>query len=75
VQLDRGPGQREERYGHLLCGPAGNQAGDAVRAQRAAPPSAATPAPGEALARLEERVAALEREVAALKAEPRTPAG
>lgn len=58
VQLvERGPGQREDRYAHLLCGPV-------VAAPRAAHVVAAAPAgsPG-----LEARIAALEAEVAELR--------
>lgn len=58
VQLvERGPGQREDRYAHLLCGPV-------VAAPRAAYAAAPSPAgsPG-----LEARVAALEAEVAELR--------
>ena len=55
-RLDRRPGQKEERYRHLLGG------ADAL--EDAGPP-AATPLPATDLA---ERVAALEREVAELRA-------
>ncbi|WP_187968757.1 YceH family protein [Aquibium microcysteis] len=60
VQLvERGPGQREDRYAHLLCGPV------------AAAPRSAAPARAFAAAdtsNLEARVAALETEVADLRA-------
>lgn len=60
VQLvERGPGQREDRYAHLLCGPV------------AATPRSAAPARTYAAADtsdLEARVAALEAEVADLRA-------
>jgi uncharacterized protein YceH (UPF0502 family) len=59
VQLPRGPGQREDRYTHLLCGPVDVAAITERMAQRNEPgPSA-----------LEARVAALESEVAALREE------
>ena len=57
VQIPRGPGQREDRYMHLLCG----EVDVAALAQRAAIPAAM-----ESTA-LEARVAALENEVAALR--------
>lgn len=60
VQLvERGPGQREDRYAHLLCGPV------------AAAPRSSAPARAYAAADtsdLEARVAALEAEVADLRA-------
>jgi uncharacterized protein YceH (UPF0502 family) len=56
-RLDRRPGQKEERYRHLLGG------ADAPREDLG--PAAATPLPAADLA---ERVAALEREVAELRA-------
>jgi uncharacterized protein len=59
VQIPRGPGQREDRYAHLLCGPV-DAAAIAERAtQRSEPEPTA----------LEARVAALENEVAALREE------
>jgi uncharacterized protein len=59
VQIARGPGQREDRYAHLLCGPVDAAAiTDAMAPRNAAEPAA-----------LEARVAALESEVAALRAE------
>lgn len=57
VQIPRGPGQREDRYMHLLCG----EVDVAALTQRAAAPTAT-----ESTA-LEARVAALENEVAALR--------
>lgn len=69
VQLvERGPGQREDRYAHLLCGPV------------AAAPRPSSPARAFASADtsdLEARVVALEAEVADLRAllEKLTPAG
>ena len=59
VQIPRGPGQREDRYAHLLCGPVDVAAVSARMAQRSE---------GEPSA-LEARVAALEGEVAALREE------
>ncbi len=59
VQIPRGPGQREDRYMHLLCG----ELDAAVLAVR--PPSSASAEP--ATVGLEARVAALENEVAALR--------
>lgn len=57
VQLvERGPGQREDRFAHLLCGPVEAPARGAPAAQFQAAPSD-----------LEARVAALEEEVAELK--------
>jgi uncharacterized protein YceH (UPF0502 family) len=59
VQIPRGPGQREDRYAHLLCGPVDVAAVPARTVQRNEPEPAA----------LEARVAALESDVAALRAE------
>jgi uncharacterized protein YceH (UPF0502 family) len=59
VQLPRGPGQREDRYTHLLCGPVDVAAITERMAQRNEPGPPA----------LEARVAALESEVAALREE------
>lgn len=59
VRLPKTPGQREERYTHLLCGPVD------VEALAAAATNAAAPAPGRAA--LEERIATLEARVAALE--------
>ena len=59
VQIPRGPGQREDRYAHLLSGPVD------VAAIAARAPS--SPAGEPANAELEARVAALEVEVAALR--------
>lgn len=57
VQLvERGPGQREDRYAHLFCGPV-----------EAAPRGRATVPPSGDAAGLEARVAALEAEVASLR--------
>ncbi|HVI25338.1 MAG TPA: DUF480 domain-containing protein [Xanthomonadaceae bacterium] len=59
VQLPRGPGQREDRFAHLLCGPVDTAALSERVSARAEPASSA----------LEARVAALESEVAALREE------
>jgi uncharacterized protein YceH (UPF0502 family) len=57
VQIPRGPGQREDRYVHLLCGPVDAAAiSERIARRSEAEPSA-----------LEARVAALESEVAALR--------
>jgi hypothetical protein len=58
VQLPRGPGQREERYAHLLCGPVDAAAISERMVARGEPAPSA----------LEARVAALESDVAALRA-------
>lgn len=58
--IPRGPGQREDRYAHLLCGPVDTAA---ITARATAPSDAS-----ESSA-LEARVAALESEVAALREE------
>jgi uncharacterized protein YceH (UPF0502 family) len=59
VQIPRGPGQREDRYAHLLCGPVDVAALTERLALRSEPEASA----------LEARVAALESDVAALRAE------
>ena len=59
VQIPRGPGQREDRYMHLLCGPVD------VAAIAARLPSASAGEPAHA--EIEARVAMLEGEVAALR--------
>ena len=58
VQVPRGPGQREDRFAHLLCGPVDM---DAITARDA---NAAGEAPSPGLAA---RVSALEAEVAELR--------
>ncbi|MBD9541505.1 MULTISPECIES: YceH family protein [Ensifer] len=58
VQLNRGAGQREDRFAHLLCGEVEQPA------ERAAVSSAPS---GSALLALEERLEALERKVATLE--------
>ena len=61
VQIPRGPGQREDRYAHLLCGPV-DVAAVSARIASSVAAGGASAAPG-----LEPRVAALEAEVAALR--------
>ena len=58
MQVPRGPGQREDRFAHLLCGPVDT---DAITA-RDANATGESPAPG-----LAARVSALEAEVAELR--------
>lgn len=64
VRLPRGPGQREDRYMHLLCGPVDTTPAVAEHAVAA---TSADDSETESLARriaeLEERVAALERKI------------
>ncbi len=63
--LERGPGQREERYAHLLSG-------DVVvtaAASRQAAPAASSPGIESRLQALEEQVAALQAEIRALSGE------
>jgi uncharacterized protein YceH (UPF0502 family) len=66
VRIGRGPGQREDRYAHLLCGP--------VQAEAWSAAAPAPPAEGDAselaarVAQLEERVDTLTRELADLRA-------
>jgi len=55
VPLSRQPGQKEERYAHLLCG------------EPALPDTAPKPEPVRARPELEERIAALEQAVAQLE--------
>jgi len=57
-QIDRGPGQREDRFVHLLSGPIDVAAFAAPATPRAAPPAT----------EVEARLAALETEVAELRA-------
>lgn len=61
VRLPRAPGQREDRYMHLLCGPV--EAGKPARPESAAAVSADSDRPD-----LSERLEALERRVADLEA-------
>ena len=61
VQIPRGPGQREDRYAHLLSGPV-DVAAIAARAPSASAGESASP-------ELEARIAALEADVATLRAQ------
>ena len=61
LRLTRRPGQKEERYAHLL--------GDASPAFDDDPPPAGAPVAQDRLAALEETVAALQEEVEALRSE------
>lgn len=63
VRLPRGPGQREDRYMHLLCG----QEAALIPSTAASMPNAETVAPGtlaEKVIELEQRIEALERRLA-----------
>lgn len=60
VQIPRGPGQREDRYTHLLCGPV-----DVAAIAARLPPAPSASEPAHAV--LEARVAALEGEIAVLR--------
>lgn len=60
-EIGRGPGQREDRYAHLLSG-------DVDVSSLPAPSSRAAAPAGSTLSELEERVRALEEQVAALAA-------
>jgi hypothetical protein len=62
LRLGRGPGQREDRYAHLLCGPVAAMEADATA-------SAPTHAPAGADAGLEARVEELETQLEALRHE------
>ncbi len=61
VQIPRGPGQREDRYAHLVCGPV-DVAAVSARIAASAGTHTASSSPG-----LESRVATLEEEVVALR--------
>jgi uncharacterized protein YceH (UPF0502 family) len=65
TRYDRRPGQREERYGHLL----GDEAEAPAPAVAAAPPPTPAPPADDRLDRLEREVAELRAEVAALREE------
>jgi len=74
VRLERRPGQREERYAHLLGSEDAEAAHEAVEAApaapAAAPPQTASADSSEArLARLEQQIAELRREIQALREE------
>lgn len=71
VQVPRGPGQREDRYAHLLCGPVDVAAITARWAERTPPRSESESSALEArVAALENEVAALRDEIAALRNSP-----
>ncbi|MFC3207135.1 DUF480 domain-containing protein [Aquamicrobium soli] len=59
-EIGRGPGQREDRYAHLLCGD--------VEASSFVPASASAAPASTAVAELEARIAVLEEQVASLTA-------
>jgi uncharacterized protein YceH (UPF0502 family) len=66
TRLAPGPGRREMRYAHLLCGTPEAVPAAPVQAITAADAPAASPMQKQ-MAALEQRVAALESELAALK--------
>jgi uncharacterized protein YceH (UPF0502 family) len=68
ARYDRRPGQREDRYGHLL-GAEGEEPAAAPTPAPAAPAPAAAPPGDDRLDRLEREVADLRAEVAALRQE------
>lgn len=63
IRIPKGPGQREDRYMHRLCGPVSTEAGRAAPAADSAPAEPPAPDP-ELIARIE----ALEARVAELEA-------
>ena len=67
VRLHRAPGQREDRYMHLLCGPVTM---DAAMAADADAPTRAGGGLGERVAQLESLVAQLQEVVAELQSRP-----
>jgi uncharacterized protein YceH (UPF0502 family) len=74
VRLDRRPGQREERYGHLLSedgeepeGAAPSAAAPAVPAPAEAAPAATAPPGNERIERIERQLAELRAEIKALR--------
>jgi uncharacterized protein len=74
ARLDRRPGQREERYSHLLSeAEGGDGAGEAVAAPAASAPPAvepvASPAPAPPAVAGNERMERIERQLAELRAE------
>ena len=68
VRLPRAPGQREERWMHLLCGPVDVAALAAATADARGARDAGEPRADARLAAAEERIEALEARVAALEA-------
>lgn len=75
IRIGRGPGQREDRYMHLLCGPVSSEASAPRRDGEEHDTHERHDGPDERYAQLEARVEALERMVAELRAkvEPRHP--
>jgi len=76
IRIGRGPGQREDRYMHLLCGPVSAEASAPRRDSEDQEASVnRSEADDERYAALEARIAALEHTVARLreKVEPRHP--
>jgi uncharacterized protein YceH (UPF0502 family) len=74
ARLERRPGQREERYTHLLGSEDAPEVEQTVREAEAAPPSespqtASADSSDERLARLEQQIAELRREIQALREE------
>lgn len=67
TRLPRRPGQREERWAHLLAGEESARASDAARERAPAAASAAAAPADDRVARLEGEVAQLRGEVAALR--------
>jgi len=63
VRLERRPGQREERYAHLL----GDEMPEDVAPDASAPPAAAVAVEDDRLARLEREVAELREDVRSLR--------
>ena len=70
VRLHRAPGQREDRYMHLLCGPVDADALAAVHGTETAPKSGG--ALSDRVAQLESLVAQLQEVVAELQSRPGT---
>ena len=69
LRLPRRPGQREERWAHLLAGADAAQAAGAIDLPPAAAPRAPVAADDDRVARLEAELAALRHEVADLRGE------
>jgi uncharacterized protein YceH (UPF0502 family) len=69
ARLERRPGQREERYTHLLGSEDAPEVEQAVREAEAAPQTASADSSEERLARLEQQIAELRREIQALREE------
>lgn len=68
VQLPRGPGQREDRYAHLLCGPVDVQALSAPASSAPAMPAVDNSGLEQRVGELEARIAQLEQQLEALQA-------